>query len=195
MHMKLKPRMLRWLLLLYQSTTKRFYDQRKFTLFYNRQLLILRLQFHFEKCFAFTLTKPRHLYPSSALLLLYYALSHPHLSFRLPIWSSTYPTYIQKLQRFGGVPRNLKRGGRNFLFPFSLKISVKTKKKSLHVFRRPIYPPKSSEDQKKGHRILRCLVLTVSLTGDIYQLTVYFSGEGGAATPAAPLNCRIKSSA
>ena len=66
------------------------------------------------------------------------------------------------------VPRYLKRGGRNFLFPFPLKISVKTKKKvftsfdvqftpqnqvktkkGLHVFCRPIYPPKSSEDQKK----------------------------------------------
>ena len=28
-----------------------------------------------------------------------------------------------------GVPRNLKGGGRNFLFPFPLKTSVKTKKK------------------------------------------------------------------
>ena len=44
------------------------------------------------------LTKLRHLFPSSALLL-YYALIHPHLSFGLPIWGSTYPTYIQKLQR------------------------------------------------------------------------------------------------
>ena len=45
------------------------------------------------------LTKLRYLFPSSALLLLYYALIHPHLSFSLPIWGSTYPTYIQKLQR------------------------------------------------------------------------------------------------
>ena len=45
------------------------------------------------------LTKLRHLFSSSALLLLYYALIHPHLSFGLPIWGSTYPTYIQKLQR------------------------------------------------------------------------------------------------
>ena len=44
------------------------------------------------------LTKLRHLFSSSALLL-YYALIHPHLSFGLPIWGSTYPTYIQKLQR------------------------------------------------------------------------------------------------
>ena len=44
------------------------------------------------------MTKLRHLFPSSALLL-YYALIHPHLSFDLPIWGSTYPTYFQKLQR------------------------------------------------------------------------------------------------
>ena len=29
-----------------------------------------------------------------------------------------------------GVPRNLKRGGHYFLFPFPLKMSVKTKKRS-----------------------------------------------------------------
>ena len=45
------------------------------------------------------LTKLRHLFHSSALLLFYYALIHPHLSFGLPIWGSTYPTYIQKPQR------------------------------------------------------------------------------------------------
>ena len=45
------------------------------------------------------LTKLRHLFPSSALLLLYYALIHPHLLFGLPVWGSTYPTYIEKLQR------------------------------------------------------------------------------------------------
>ena len=45
------------------------------------------------------LTKLRHLFPSSAFLFLYYALIHSHLSFGHPIWGSTYPTYIQKLQR------------------------------------------------------------------------------------------------
>ena len=44
-------------------------------------------------------TKLRHIFPSSALPFLCYALIYPHLSFGLPIWGSTYPTYIQKLQR------------------------------------------------------------------------------------------------
>ena len=45
------------------------------------------------------LSELRHLFPSSALLFLYYALIHPHLSSGVPIWGSTYSTYIQKLQR------------------------------------------------------------------------------------------------
>ena len=45
------------------------------------------------------LSEIRHLFPSSALLFLYYALIHPHLSSGVPIWGSTYSTYIQKLQR------------------------------------------------------------------------------------------------
>ena len=58
--------------------------------------------------------------------------------------------------RSKGVPRNLKRvGGRNFLFPFPLKISVKSKKRGLHIFRRLIYPPKSSEDHNKMKRSSR----------------------------------------
>ena len=63
---------------------------------------------------------------------------------------------------------------------------MKTKKKGLHVFRRPIYPPKSSEDQKKGQRVLRCPVSTVSLTADIY-ISLYFSVSGGGGhDPRAP---------
>ena len=54
-------------------------------------------------------------------------------------------------------------------------------KKGLHVFRRPIYPPKSSEDQKnKGHRVLTYLVSTVPLTRDI---SLYFSGGKHAPWP------------
>ena len=45
-----------------------------------------------------TLSKLRFLFPSSTLLLLYYALVHPHLVYGLPIWGSTFETYLSKLQ-------------------------------------------------------------------------------------------------
>ena len=72
------------------------------------------------------LTKLRHLFPSSALLLLYYALIHPHLSFGLAIWGSTYPTYIQKLQRLQNkairIISNASR--KNSVTPLSKKYGV-----------------------------------------------------------------------
>ena len=43
------------------------------------------------------LSKLRFLFPSSTLLL-YYALVHPHLVYRLPIWGCTFETYLSKLQ-------------------------------------------------------------------------------------------------
>ena len=45
------------------------------------------------------LSKLRFLFPKSTLILLYYALIHPHLLYALPLWGSTFPTYLTKLQR------------------------------------------------------------------------------------------------
>ena len=45
------------------------------------------------------LSKLRFLFPKSALILLYYSLIHPHLLYALPLWGSTFPTYLSKLQR------------------------------------------------------------------------------------------------
>ena len=45
------------------------------------------------------LNKLRHIFPSSALLLIYFTLVHPYLLYGLPIWGSTFPTCLQKLQR------------------------------------------------------------------------------------------------
>ena len=45
------------------------------------------------------LNKLRHIFPSSAILLIYFALVHPDLLYSLPIWGSTFPTYLKKLQR------------------------------------------------------------------------------------------------
>ena len=43
------------------------------------------------------LNKLQHIFPSFALLI-YFTLVHPHLLYGLPIWESTFPTYLQKLQ-------------------------------------------------------------------------------------------------
>ena len=45
------------------------------------------------------LSKLRFLFPKSTLILLYYALIHPHLLYALPLWGRTFPTYLTKLQR------------------------------------------------------------------------------------------------
>ena len=88
------------------------------------------------------------------------------------------------------VPRNLKRGGGGgaqfSVSVFTENIGEDQKKKvftSFDVQFTP-HPPKSSEDQEKGHRVLRCPVSTVALTGDISQL-IFQWGRGGA-DPAAP---------
>ena len=43
------------------------------------------------------LSKLRHFLPQSALLKIYYALIHSQLMYGLPIWGSTFPSYINKL--------------------------------------------------------------------------------------------------
>ena len=90
------------------------------------------------------------------------------------------------------MPINLKGGGGGAIS--CLHVSTenigedqKKKKKGLHVFRRPIYPPKSSEDQKKkSQRVLRCPVSTDLLTADIAYISLYFSGRRGATPAASP---------
>ena len=45
------------------------------------------------------LSKLRHVFPSSTLLLLYYALVQPHLLYGITLWGSTFPSYLTKLQK------------------------------------------------------------------------------------------------
>jgi len=45
------------------------------------------------------LSKLRHVLPVPALRLLYFSLIHPHLTYALPIWGCTYPSYLKNLQR------------------------------------------------------------------------------------------------
>ena len=44
------------------------------------------------------LSKLCYLFPSSALLLLYYSFIHPHLLFRLPLWGNANQSYLNRLQ-------------------------------------------------------------------------------------------------
>ena len=44
------------------------------------------------------LNKLRFFFPKTTLLLLYYALVHPHLLYALPVWGCTFPSYLRKLQ-------------------------------------------------------------------------------------------------
>ena len=72
--------------------------------------------------------------------------------------------FMDCIKLFRGVPRNLKRGGAIFDVQFTArKSSEDRKKRCSHVFRRPIYRPKSSVDQKKK---------------GLHVLSLYFS-EGG----------------
>ena len=45
------------------------------------------------------LSKLRYVLPSSTLHLLYFSLVHPHLLYGLPLWGSTFSSYLAKLQR------------------------------------------------------------------------------------------------
>ena len=63
----------------------------------NFQLHILTLEKRVSRSVGI-LSKLRFLFPSFTLLLLYHALVHPHLLYGLPIWGSTFKTYLDKLQ-------------------------------------------------------------------------------------------------
>ena len=45
------------------------------------------------------LTKLKTILPKQNLLQLYYTLFHSHLTYRISIWCSTYPSHLQKLQK------------------------------------------------------------------------------------------------
>ena len=45
------------------------------------------------------MSKLRHLFPSSPLLQLYYALFHSHLLYGLPLWENRFSSYFEKIQR------------------------------------------------------------------------------------------------
>ena len=45
------------------------------------------------------ITKVSHYLPFNTLITLYYALVHSQLLYALPIWASTYKTYLNKLEK------------------------------------------------------------------------------------------------
>ena len=59
------------------------------------------------------ISKLKHIFPSDALLKLYYSLLHPYLLYGFPIWGSTYKTYQARLGALQN--RSVKLiGGGNF---------------------------------------------------------------------------------
>ena len=46
------------------------------------------------------LNKLRYIFPTSSLVDLYFALVHSHFLFGLTIWGSTFPSYLDELQKF-----------------------------------------------------------------------------------------------
>ena len=44
------------------------------------------------------ISKIRYIFPTSSLVHLYYAIIHHHLLFGLPVWGSTFSSYLSKLQ-------------------------------------------------------------------------------------------------
>ena len=95
-----------------------------------------------------------------------------------------------------GVPRNLKgEGGRNFLFTqfhWKYRWRPKIKQTGLHVFRRPIYPSKSSEDQKKKVNASSDVLFPLFRWLQIY-ISLYFSGRGGSDPSAPPMDTSLLS--
>ena len=64
----------------------------------------LNFKSHFEKftCKISTssevISKLRYIFPTFSLVHLYYAIIHPHQLFGLPVWGSTFSSYLAKLQ-------------------------------------------------------------------------------------------------
>ena len=48
--------------------------------------------------------------PRFVLLMLYYSFVHAHLLYALPIWASTYPTYLKRLQVLQNKPIRIITG-------------------------------------------------------------------------------------
>ena len=48
--------------------------------------------------FVGVISRLRYFLPSSALINLYFALIHSHLLYGLPVWASTYKTYLTKIR-------------------------------------------------------------------------------------------------
>ena len=118
---------------------------------------------------------------------------HSRCLYRGSAWRSYGPASYVFCYVFQGRAQKFEKGGPQFSVFVSAKNIGQDQKKGLHVFGRPIYSPKSSEDQikkgllvfrrsiyppkssdnpprKTGRCVLRCPVSTVLLTGDIYQL-------------------------
>ena len=72
------------------------------------------------------LSKLRYLLPSSRLLLLYHALVQPHTLYALPLWGSSFPSYLNKMQRLQnkGMRVIVKAKFRDSVTPLYYKLKI-----------------------------------------------------------------------
>ena len=72
------------------------------------------------------LSKLRYLLPSSTLLLLYHALVQPHILYALPLWGSSFPSYLNKMQRLQNkaIRVSAKAKFRDSITPLYYKLKI-----------------------------------------------------------------------
>ena len=72
------------------------------------------------------ISKLRHFLPTNALLNVYYVFIHPHLSYSLPIWGSSFPSLLKKLTVLQNKAIKLIGGGlpRDRATPFHYKLNI-----------------------------------------------------------------------
>ena len=86
-----------------------------------------------------------------------------------------------------------KEGGAIYCLHVSPENIGEDQKKGLHVFRRPVYPPKSSEDQKKNKVNASSVVLFPLFRSLQIYISLYFRGgrDGGPPPRYAPVSEQV----
>ena len=113
------------------------------------------------------LSKLRFLFPSSTLLFLYYALVHPHLVYELPIWGSTFVTYLSKLQ-------TLQNKAIRIITNFDLRTPIIPKYRNLKILKiTKLYTFEIAKlmHQHSKNSLSSCFSTFFTLLSDIHEKT------------------------